>query len=95
MSAIVAVRVKPGAHRDHVGGEHPGPHGPAVLISVRARAAEGAATEAARRALASALGVDPASITLRAGRTSKNKLYTVHPAPADLDELIRNLRLRR
>lgn len=42
----VAVRVKPGAQREHVGGSYPGPYGPALVISVRARAVDGAATEA-------------------------------------------------
>ena len=87
----VAVRVKPGAQREHVGGSYPGPYGPALVISVRARAVDGAATEAARRALATALGVASSAVTLRSGHTSRNKLFTVDPAPADLDERITSL----
>lgn len=91
-SATVAVRVKPGARRDHVGGGYPGPYGPALIISVRARAVDGAATEAARRALAAAIGVEPAAVTLRTGQTSRNKLFAVDPAPPGLDKAIEALR---
>jgi hypothetical protein len=91
-SVTLAVRVKPGARRDYVGGSYPGPYGPAVVVSVRARAVDGNATEAARRALAAAIGVHPNAVDLRAGHTCKNKLFTVKPAPADLEERIRSLR---
>ena len=90
-SATIAVRVKPGARRDEVGGSYPGPYGPATVISVRARAVDGAATEAARRALAAAIGVGPGTVTLRAGQTSRNKLFLVSPAPDDIDQRISSL----
>lgn len=90
-SATVAVRVKPGARRDHIGGGYPGPYGLAMIISVRARAVDGAANEAVRRALAAAIGVRPTAVTLRAGQTSKNKLFTVNPGPDNLDECIKSL----
>ena len=56
-SITVAVRVKPGASRPGSGGRHDGPHGPALVVAVTAPAVDGRATEAARRALAEALGL--------------------------------------
>lgn len=73
----VAVRVKPGASRQRVGGGHDGPFGPALIIAVTAPAVSGRATEAARRALADALGVRPSAVSLRTGTTSRDKLFTV------------------
>lgn len=87
----VAVRVKPGARHERVGGSHPGPGGPALVVAVRERAVDGAATDAARRALARALGVRPANVTLRTGRTSRSKVFTVTDAPGDLAALLARL----
>jgi uncharacterized protein YggU (UPF0235/DUF167 family) len=78
----VAVRVKPGAGRTRVGGRHEGPHGPALVVAVGAPAVDGRATEAVRRALAEALGVRPAVVSLRLGATSRDKLFSVD-APAE------------
>jgi uncharacterized protein YggU (UPF0235/DUF167 family) len=88
----VAVRVKPGAGRTRVGGCHEGPHGPALVVAVCAPAVDGKATEAVRRALADALGMRPAVVSLRLGATSRDKLFTVQ-APADVvDRRVRELR---
>lgn len=76
-AATVAVRVKPGAGRDRVGGRYDGPLGPALVVAVAAPAVDGRATEATRRALADALDVRPAAVTLRAGAHSRDKLFTV------------------
>jgi uncharacterized protein YggU (UPF0235/DUF167 family) len=73
----VAVRVRPGAGRTRVGGRYDGPHGPALIIAVGAPAVDGKATEAARRALAEALGVRPGDVTLRLGATSRDKVFAV------------------
>lgn len=73
----VAVRVRPGAGRNRVGGRYDGPHGPALIIAVGAPAVDGKATEAVRRALAEALGVRPAAVTLKLGATSRDKVFTV------------------
>ncbi len=73
----VAVRVRPGAGRTRVGGRHHGPHGAALIVAVSAPAVDGKATEAARRALAQALGVRPAQVALRVGATSRDKVFTV------------------
>jgi uncharacterized protein YggU (UPF0235/DUF167 family) len=88
----VAVRVKPGSSRTRVGGSHPGVHGPALVIAVTARAVDGRATDAARQALARALGVRPADVTLRTGATSRDKVFIVENPPDDLEEQVRQLR---
>ena len=75
------VRVKPGAARARVGGRHDGPFGAALVIAVHAPPVDGRATEAARRALAEALGVRPAQVTLRAGAASRDKLFEVTGPP--------------
>ncbi|MFI7023521.1 DUF167 domain-containing protein [Micromonospora sp. NPDC049900] len=88
----VAVRVKPGASRARVGGRFDGPHGPALVIAVNAPAVDGRATEAARRALADALGVRPSAVSLRAGAASRDKLFLI--AAAGPEPVSRLSRLR-
>jgi len=50
------VRVRPGAKADAVGGRRDGPRGPALLVTVRARAVDGQANSAVEVALAEAFG---------------------------------------
>ncbi|WP_117208288.1 DUF167 domain-containing protein [Allorhizocola rhizosphaerae] len=88
---VIAVRVKPGASRTRVGGRHDGPHGSAVVLAVQERAVDGRATEAARRALAEALGVSKADVSLRSGAAARDKLFTVHHPPSDVDERVGRL----
>ncbi|MFC4108089.1 DUF167 domain-containing protein [Micromonospora zhanjiangensis] len=88
----MAVRVRPGAARERVGGCVPGPHGPALLIAVNAPPVDGRATEAARRALAAALGVRPATVTLRLGAASRDKVFRLDDPPADLAGRLDRLR---
>ena len=88
----IAVRVRPGASRTRVGGGYDGPLGPAVVVAVTARAVDGRATEAARRALADALGLRPAAVALRSGAASRNKLFTVVDPPPDLAAALDRLR---
>jgi uncharacterized protein YggU (UPF0235/DUF167 family) len=91
-AVTVAVRVRPGASRTKVGGRYDGPWGPALVVAVHAPAVDGRATEAARRALAEALGVPPARLTLRAGATSRDKLFAVQAPLSDVAERVRALR---
>ncbi|MDG4827065.1 DUF167 domain-containing protein [Asanoa sp. WMMD1127] len=84
-SVVLAVRVKPGASRARVGGRHDGPHGPALVVAVTARAVDGRATEAARLAVADALGLRHRAVALRAGAASRDKLFTV-TLPDDLSD---------
>ena len=88
----IAIRVKPGVSRPHVGGCHDGAYGAALIVAVAAPAVDGRATDAALRALADAVGVRPRTLRLRAGATSRDKLVAVDDAPADLDDRIRALR---
>ena len=87
----VAVRVKPGSARAGVGGCVVGPHGPALVVRVHAPAVDGRATEAARRALADALGLRPATVSLRSGVASRDKLFQVEGG-AELAGMIHRLR---
>ena len=81
---LIAVRVKPGASRPAVGGVHPGRYGPALVVRVAAPAVDGRATAAVLRAVADALGVRPAAVTLHQGVTSRDKVLAVDAAPAEL-----------
>lgn len=82
--ASVPIRVKPGSSRTRVGGAHPGPYGEAVIVAVTARPVDGAATEAAVAAMASALGVKPRQIRVIAGHTSRDKLLSIAPPVGDV-----------
>jgi uncharacterized protein len=70
----VAVRVRPGARADHVGGRWDGPRGPALLVSVRARAVEGAANTAVLAAVATAFGIRRADVELVSGARGRDKV---------------------
>jgi hypothetical protein len=52
------------------------------VVAVGARAVEGAATEAARRALARAVEVPPGRVRLVTGATSRDKVFGVEAADA-------------
>lgn len=86
------MRVKPGAGRTRVGGRYDGPHGPALVVAVAAPAVAGRATEAVRRAVADALEVRTAAVSLRLGATSRDKVFTVDADAAVLDGRLRALR---
>jgi uncharacterized protein len=88
----IAVRVRPGASGTRVGGRYDGPYGPALTVAVPEPAVDGRATAAALRAVAKALGLRPADLTLRAGATSRDKLLLVADPPTDLDRRLAELR---
>lgn len=85
------MRVRPGAGRDRVGGRYDGPHGPAVIVAVSAPAVDGRATEAVRRALATALGVRAGEVELRIGATSRDKVFTVTAASREWEQRLTTL----
>jgi len=87
-----AVRVRPGASRTRVGGSYDGAFGPALVVAVTAPAVDGRATEAALRATSDALALRRASLSVRAGETSRDKLFAVVSPPVDLAERLRALR---
>ncbi|HKB31658.1 MAG TPA: DUF167 domain-containing protein [Streptosporangiaceae bacterium] len=76
-----AVRVKPGARRDEVGGRRDGVSGAALLVAVAAPAIEGKANEAVRRAVAGAFGVRPRDVRIVSGERSRDKLVELDPVP--------------
>jgi hypothetical protein len=86
------VRVKPGSARARVGGRYDGANGPALVVAVTARAVDGAATEAALRAVADAFTLRRSTVSLLTGRTSRDKVFVVDPAPADLAARVEALR---
>ncbi|MBW0093797.1 DUF167 domain-containing protein [Pseudonocardia sp. KRD-184] len=73
----VAVRVRPGARADSVGGSWEGPRGRALLVSVRARAVDGAANAAVVAALASAWGVRRGDVEIVSGLRGRDKVVEV------------------
>jgi uncharacterized protein len=79
----VPVRVRPGASRTAVGGAYGDGSPPRLVVAVGARAVDGAATEAARRALAEALEVPLRRVRLVTGATSRDKVFAVAVANDD------------
>ena len=74
----ISIRVKPGAGRTRVGGEHDG----SLVVAVAQRAVDGRATEAALAALAEAFGVRRRDVTLVTGATSRTKVVDIDiPVP--------------
>jgi uncharacterized protein len=73
----VAVRVRPGARCDAVGGRWAGPRGPALIVAVRARAVEGAANAAVVAALAAAFGLRRADVEIVAGAHGRDKVVAL------------------
>jgi uncharacterized protein len=74
-----AIRVRPGSGRTVVGGRYD----EALVVRVRERAVDGRATESALRALADALGVRRAGVTLVSGATSRTKVVEFDDAAAE------------
>ena len=92
MSAFrFAVRVKPGARRTVVGGRWDGRLGPALVVAVTAPAVDGKANDAVCAALADALGVPKARVSIGVGAHARDKLVVVEPAPAGLDGKLNEL----
>jgi len=80
-----AVRVKPGAKREAVGGSH----GDALVVAVTAPAIEGKANEAVRKALAKAFAVRRQDVTIVTGERGRDKIVELPDAPERLQELLR------
>jgi uncharacterized protein (TIGR00251 family) len=69
------VRVKPGASRTRVGGGYGDP--PALVVAVSAPAVDGRANDAVVLALADALEVRRAEISIVSGHTARSKVVAV------------------
>jgi uncharacterized protein (TIGR00251 family) len=81
-----AVRVKPGARREAVGGRWAED---ALIVAVAAPAVEGKANEAVRRALATAFGVRRQDVEIITGERGRDKVVEVTGGdPARLAELL-------
>lgn len=80
-----AVRVKPGARREAVGGSH----GDALVVAVTAPAIEGKANEGVRKALAKAFAVRRQDVTIVTGERGRDKIIELPDAPERLQELLR------
>ena len=89
-SFLRPIRVQPGARTERVGGAVPPMDArgdqPCLLVRVRARAIDGAATAAAARAVAEALGVRPRQVSVVKGHTAREKLVKVTDPPPDIAE---------
>lgn len=90
-----AIHVRPGSRHEAVGGRAAGSRpddAPVLDVRVRARPVDGAATAAAERAIADALGLRPRQVRVVRGATARNKLVEISDPPADLarrwDELL-------
>ncbi|MFB9908286.1 DUF167 domain-containing protein [Allokutzneria oryzae] len=78
-----AVRVKPGARKDSVGGRWDAGDRPALVVAVAAPAVEGKANEAVRRALARAFGVRRQDVAVVSGDRGRDKVIELDPCPED------------
>ncbi|MCC8248471.1 DUF167 domain-containing protein [Saccharothrix luteola] len=83
-----AIRVKPGAKREAVGGRW---GDGALVVAVAAPAVEGKANEAVRKALARAFGVRKQDVEVVAGERGRDKVVRVDPAPAGVAEVLARL----
>lgn len=85
----IPIRVKPGSSRTKVGGRH---GDRSLIVAVSAKAINGAATEAALRAVAEALGMPRRAVVLVSGATSRDKVLGVSSeSPDTVRELVREL----
>ncbi|RZS34834.1 hypothetical protein EV193_108183 [Herbihabitans rhizosphaerae] len=86
-----AVRVKPGAKRDAVGGRWAGPGGEALVVAVAAPAVEGKANDAVLRALAAAFTLRAKDFHIVRGDRGRDKLIELDPAPPDAADILARL----
>ncbi|GHF75941.1 hypothetical protein FHX82_002472 [Amycolatopsis bartoniae] len=85
-----AIRVKPGARRDFVGGDHAG----ALVVAVKAPAVEGKANEAVRRVLARELGLRSRDVLVAQGERGRDKVIELAVAPDGIEDVLAALRQR-
>lgn len=88
-----AVRVKPGAKRNVVGGRWDGALGPALVVSVQAPAVDGRANEALRKVLAKTLSVRARDLVVVQGERGRDKLVELADPPPGTAAKIESLSL--
>ncbi len=71
----IAVRVRPGASRTRVGGAYGEP--PQLAVAVSSPPVDGAANDAVVKAVAAALGLRPARVTVVTGHTARSKVLAL------------------
>lgn len=89
------IRVRPGAKTDVVGGRWDGVRGPALLVSVRAQAVDGAANAAVAEALAGAFGLGKAQVAVLSGHRSRDKTVLLYGDDAVLAARLAELLVSR
>lgn len=87
----VAVRVRPGARQERVAGRWDGPRGPALVVTVRARAVEGKANSAVLEAVAGAFGLPRSAVELVSGHRGRDKVLELDGHPAELGARLADL----
>ena len=87
-----AVWVRPGAAKAAVGGVRDDGGDGLLVVSVRERAVDGAATQAVLEAVASVLGVKRGQVKLVSGFTSRRKVLEITDPPVDIDDRLSVLR---
>jgi uncharacterized protein (TIGR00251 family) len=80
-----AIKVKPGAKKERVGGRH----GDALVVAVTAPPVDGKANDAVRKALAKAFGIRRQDVVIVAGERGRDKVVELPDDPDRLDELLR------
>ena len=85
----LCIRVRPGAGRTTVGGRYGDED--TLLVSVRERAVDGAATDAAIRAVAAAFELPQASVRLMTGRTARTKVLELDGPPRHVSDRLAQL----
>jgi len=84
VSAVVLVRVSPGARRESVGGAWTDEHGQRrLIIRVAAPPEDGKANKAVCAALAKAFGLPKSAVAVTAGEKSRLKSLSVEAADID------------
>jgi hypothetical protein len=86
----LAVRVKPRAGRDRVGGTWGSDE--VLVVATAAPPVDGRANAAVLALLAEALGVRRRQVTIVGGHRGRDKLVEVDEPPPDLDDRLRRLR---
>jgi len=84
----LTVHVHPGSRRGEVGGDYDG----ALVVRVRARAVDGAASDETLRVVADAFGVSPSLVDLVHGRRSRTKILELHGDESTLRARLAELR---